>query len=324
MFLKRKETRLQTKSFFKTGNVIKKEEFLYKGKALLTLQTKTINQPASQFGRPADEHGTGRPHGSGRPAGRETAGGSAGDEIANRSPVLSIIYSRHLGSEEMWRGKFINLILLKQHQIEAAGCMIREAKGCMSWWYVLSVSCLESSRHFKSHLIYKHSVFSIWCVRMAFWCASHDFFKTMPNTSGGPFGVCTFHESTNKPMNNEPGTLNNGHWTVGGGTVGGGKKWNTIELFPHAKKKWHAKKGKTTKKLVKKSRKNQAATCSGTRGHLPRTGIIPQPRWGLDSLGAKCMRFWRCAQKLRRVFRRRFFWFCCSLLSSCFGPYAWW
>ena len=51
------------------------------------LQTKTINQPASQFGRPAGEHGAGRPagpHGSGRPAGRP-----AGDEIANKSAVLS-------------------------------------------------------------------------------------------------------------------------------------------------------------------------------------------------------------------------------------------
>ena len=50
------------------------------------------SQPASQFGRPAGEHGTGRPagtHGSGRPADRETAGRPAGDEIANRSPVLS-------------------------------------------------------------------------------------------------------------------------------------------------------------------------------------------------------------------------------------------
>ena len=89
---------------------------------LLTLQTKTINQPASQpvwpagrwtrywpdawtnqnnqpasqpasqFGRPAGEHGNGRPagtHGSGRPDGRETAGRPAGNEIANKSPVLS-------------------------------------------------------------------------------------------------------------------------------------------------------------------------------------------------------------------------------------------
>ena len=56
------------------------------------LQTKTINQPASQIGRPAGEHGAGRPagpHGSGRPAGWQGAGRPAGDEIANKSTALS-------------------------------------------------------------------------------------------------------------------------------------------------------------------------------------------------------------------------------------------
>ena len=62
-------------------------------------QTKTINQPARQFGRPAGEHGNGRPagtHGSGRPDGRETAGRPAGNEIANKSPVLSYSLQRWL------------------------------------------------------------------------------------------------------------------------------------------------------------------------------------------------------------------------------------
>ena len=64
----------------------------YKYSFLFYKPKQSTSQPASQFGRPAGEHGTGRPagtHGSGRPADRETAGRPAGDEIANRSPVLS-------------------------------------------------------------------------------------------------------------------------------------------------------------------------------------------------------------------------------------------
>ena len=72
----------------------------YKYSFLFYKPKQSTSQPASQFGRPAGEHGTSRPagtHGSGRPADRETAGRPAGDEIANRSPVLSIFHCPKVG-----------------------------------------------------------------------------------------------------------------------------------------------------------------------------------------------------------------------------------
>ena len=47
---------------------------------------QSTSQPASQFGRPAGEHGAKT---AGRPAGWQGAGRPAGDEIANKSTVLS-------------------------------------------------------------------------------------------------------------------------------------------------------------------------------------------------------------------------------------------
>ena len=61
---------------------------------------QSSSQPASQFGRPAGEHGAGRPagpHGSGRPAGWLDCR-PAGDEIANKSTVLSMTHSGLIGA----------------------------------------------------------------------------------------------------------------------------------------------------------------------------------------------------------------------------------
>ena len=54
---------------------------------LLTLRTKTVNQPASLAGRPANTVRPAGPHGSGRPAGWQD-----GNKIPNKSTVLSKNY----------------------------------------------------------------------------------------------------------------------------------------------------------------------------------------------------------------------------------------